>query len=522
MAKALNNQDLIRKLKPNPLKPFYRRAVHSHVGSGLYVKVTAAAGRKYVARYIIKGKPVDVTIGNAMSMTLQEAKDKHLEGYNLAADGLDPRLSWQARVKSNEQATTMQSLFDEWLLFYGTTPSQRSKRIPAPKTVREHQARWNRYCKAELGPLLVRDVNRQILVPFLRKLATTVPVEARHQLNVLRAMLSYAEDCQLIDDNALRGVTSGKIGGSAGAIGKRFLTVPEIVRVWQTLETQEEAGLLGKHLSTAIKILILTGARRDEVAGMRWQELDLQSGTWEINSERTKNRRPHTVYLAPETVQLLQNLEMFEGNDFVFSGQGRGTAIHPDSINTVIARLLGSSASRATHPAPLHDLKPFSPHDLRRSASTGWSQRCGATRDVIESMLNHSKPRLEETYNKNRHQEEQKLIWHEWAYVVTTALLGSNSESPESIATRAAELADQKMTPYSAAHSIVMATLVNALAAWLKEKNISKAEAARVLGISAQRLEQIEKGLSKSFTFESLSYMLAKAGKQVTVSIRDI
>ena len=128
MAKALNNQDLIRKLKPNPLKPFYRRAVHSHVGSGLYVKVTAAAGRKYVARYIIKGKPVDVTIGNAMSMTLQEAKDKHLEGYNLAADGLDPRLSWQARIKSNEQATTMQSLFDEWLQFYGATPSQRPKR----------------------------------------------------------------------------------------------------------------------------------------------------------------------------------------------------------------------------------------------------------------------------------------------------------------------------------------------------------------------------------------------------------
>jgi integrase len=140
-------------------------------------------------------------------------------------------------------------------------------------------------------------------------------------------MLGYAEDCQLIDDNALRGVTSGKIGGSAGAIGKRFLTVPEIVRVWQALDIQEEAGLLGKHLSTAIKVLILTGARRDEVAGMRWQELDLQSGTWEIDSERTKNRRPHTVYLTPEIIQLLQNLEMFEDNDFVFSGQGGGVRI---------------------------------------------------------------------------------------------------------------------------------------------------------------------------------------------------
>ena len=429
MAKALNNQDLIRKLKPNPLQPFYRRAVHSHVGSGLYVKVTAAAGRKYVARYTIKGKPVDVTLGNAMSMTLQEAKDKHLEGYNLAAEGLDPRLAWKARVKSNEQATTMQSLFDEWLQFYSTTPSQRSKRIPAQKTVREHQARWNRYCHADLGPLLARDVNRQILVPFLRKLATTVPVEARHQLNVLRAMLGYAEDCQLIDDNPLRGVTSGKIGGSAGATGERFLTIPEIVHVWRTLDNQEEAGLLGKHISTAIKILILTDARRDEVSGMRWQELDLQSGIWEIDSARTKNRRPHTVYLAPETIQLLQNLEMFEDNDFVFSGQGRGTAIHPDSINTAIARLLGSSASRTTHPAPLHDLKPFSPHDLRRSASTGWSQHCGATRDVIEAMLNHSKPRLEETYNKNQHKEAQKLVWHEWACLVTSAAQQPSDEA---------------------------------------------------------------------------------------------
>lgn len=141
---------------------------------------------------------------------------------------------------------------------------------------------------------------------------------------------------------------------------------------------------------------------------------------------------------------------------------------------------------------------------------------------VVRTLTNHSKPRLEDTYNKNRHQEEQKLIWHEWAYVVTTALLGSNSESPESIASRAAELAGQKMTSYSAAHSIVMATLVNALAAWLKEKNMSRVAAAQILGAHPQRLEEIEKGLSKNFTFESLSHMLAKAGKEVTVCISDI
>jgi predicted XRE-type DNA-binding protein len=183
---------------------------------------------------------------------------------------------------------------------------------------------------------------------------------------------------------------------------------------------------------------------------------------------------------------------------------------------------LGSSTSRTTHPAPLQDLKPFSPHDLRRSASTGWSQHCGATSDVIEAMLNHSKPRLEETYNKNQHQEEQKRVWHEWAYVVTTALLESGGESTESITPRSTELPDQKTPPYSATNSIVLNTMMNALSTWLKEQNMSRVAVARILGVHPQRLGDIERGLSKNFNFESLSHMLEKAGKNVTICIRDM
>jgi len=550
MAKALNNQDLIRKLKPNPSQPFYRRAVHSHVGSGLYVKVTSAGGRKYVARYIIQGKPVDVTLGNAMSMSLQEAKDKHVEGYNLAADGRDPRLAWKAQIKSNEQAATMQSLFDEWLQFYSATPGQRSKRVPAKKTVNEHHARWNRYCKEALGPFLVSDIKRAVLMPFLRKLATKVPVEARHQLNVLRAMLSYAEDCQLIEDNVLRGVTASQIGGSAGAIGKRVLTLSEIVQVWMAIDMQEKRGILGKHISTAIKILILTGARREEVSGMRWEELDLNSGVWIIKPARTKNRRGHTIYLAPEAVNLLKNLEALEGNDFVFTGQIRGQAIHAHSINTAIARLLSTTPNRQTQLEMLVDLEHFSPHDLRRSAATGWSRHCNALDFVIEEMLNHTKPRLQETYNKNQHNEQQKNTWHEWAYKVTSSVNQAYSRitphnchvadlnialtaqhdteikpqismPSDQLTAHSTPIEETKILDKNSQQSHIANTLINEISSWLTNQELDKKSAAKTLGIPVKLLTKLEQKSTTYFTIDVLVKLLERIGKRIEFSIHD-
>tara|TARA_R110001606_G_scaffold114946_4_gene242732 strand:+ start:179 stop:1480 length:1302 start_codon:yes stop_codon:yes gene_type:complete len=421
MAKPLNNDQIIRELKPDPSRPFYRRSVHSLVGSGLFVNVTRAGGRKYIARYVIGGKPIDITLGNAMSMSVKEAQAKHQEGYELATLGKDPRLHWKAAIVANQQAQSMQTLFDDWLEHFRSTPSAKTKRLPTAKTAREHEARWNRYCRDRLGPLIVEDVTRPMLVSHLKTLARKAPVEARHQLNVLRAMLDHAEDAGQISDNPMTGVRSKKVGGSAGKIGERVLSVSELVRLWQALDTQNTNGKLSPQVATAIKLLILTGARRTEVTGMRWSELDLDAGVWALPSSRTKNGRAHLVYLSPLACRLLSSMD--RANGFVFVGRGDDKPMHPDSVNNAIARLTGTKKRNPGDEPALTGMESFTPHDLRRSAATGWSEQ-GALGEVIEGMLNHTKERLVQTYNKNRHADAQLRAWLRWAEILESELLG--------------------------------------------------------------------------------------------------
>lgn len=127
------------------------------------------------------------------------------------------------------------------------------------------------------------------------------------------------------------------------------LSLQELRMLWQALD---EASAVQDGLSTqctmsvitatAIKLLILTGARRGEVAGMRWDEIDFDTATWTLPSERTKNRRGHTIYLSALAIDLLKNLIPLSGQStFIFDTgrKGRSSLIFP-RFNGHIAKLL--------------------------------------------------------------------------------------------------------------------------------------------------------------------------------------
>jgi integrase len=78
----------------------------------------------------------------------------------------------------------------------------------------------------------------------------------------------------------------------------RFLSMEEVKQVYQT------ADLLGYPFAGFIKLLILTGQRRTEVASMRWEDIDLDAGTWILPAEDTKSARAHLVPLSPQVVEL--------------------------------------------------------------------------------------------------------------------------------------------------------------------------------------------------------------------------
>lgn len=177
-------------------------------------------------------------------------------------------------------------------------------------------------------------------------------------------------------------------------------------------------AVMGATTANAIRLLILTGCRRSEVAAMRWDEVTRDS--WMIPAERAKSRRMHRVYLAPLSRAILAEQRRHTESPFVFpSVTDPSKALHPDSVSTAVARLQGRSRKAHDAAAPLYDLPPFTVHDLRRSAASLWTEHLLAEPLLVEQMLAHAPPKLVAVYNHAARWPAQREVWNAWADVIS-------------------------------------------------------------------------------------------------------
>jgi integrase len=147
----------------------------------------------------------------------------------------------------------------------------------------------------------------------------------------------------------------------------RVLKDHELAAIWNALPASDYGAI--------VKLLILTGQRRNEIGALHWSEIDLSGdGVIHLPKERTKNRRPHMIPLSPAARAILATLREQAGDrEFVF-GRGEG--------------FLGWSASKAALDADLAKMPDWTLHDLRRTAATGMA-KLGVNLPVIERALNH-------------------------------------------------------------------------------------------------------------------------------------
>ena len=112
---------------------------------------------------------------------------------------------------------------------------------------------------------------------------------------------------------------------------------------------------------------------------------------------------------------------------------GGGGHIHADTLTGVIGRLRGTvtgSKKKITDSAPLADMKPFSIHDLRRSAATAWGEYLKTEPHVIEKMLNHQPlNKLVATYQRAVYADEQKSAWSGWGKLIEHQLAYAERDS---------------------------------------------------------------------------------------------
>jgi integrase len=149
----------------------------------------------------------------------------------------------------------------------------------------------------------------------------------------------------------------------------RVLTDDELVKVWRGAER------LGWPYGPAFQLLILAGARREEIGQLRWSEID--GDTINLKGERTKTGSPHIIPLSAPARAIIESLQQYRvaGSDFVFTVSGKSPV---------------AGWSRAK--ADLDDLAAIDDwrtHDLRRTAATGL-QKLGVGLQVTEAVLGHT------------------------------------------------------------------------------------------------------------------------------------
>jgi integrase len=182
----------------------------------------------------------------------------------------------------------------------------------------------------------------------------------------------------------------------------RVLSDAELGAVWRS------ADRLNLMWRAILHLLVLTGQRRGEVAGLRWDELDLAAATWSLPAARTKNARAHTVPLAPAAVQIIKQIPRFAGCPLVLSN-GRGAP--PSGFGRVKLRLDELIANDLT------TASDWTLHDLRRTVATGL-QRLGTRLEVTEAVLNHvsgSRAGIVGIYQRHHWEKEKRDALDAWA-----------------------------------------------------------------------------------------------------------
>ena len=238
-----------------------------------------------------------------------------------------------------------------------------------PTTAAQYRLAIERYIVPALGSLAVASLGRAQVADLQHALSDR-PAMA----NLVVATLS-----RMIDQGIAWGV-AGETSNPCRSAPKyrvrrreRFLTDAEFRRLGSTLDELEASGRLSPHAAAAIRLLMLTGCRRNEILTLRWEDVRLEAQELHLTDSKTG---PRTVSLSPEAAQVLASIERLPGNPWVIPGTRQGQRLSSlfEPWRKVRAR------------AGLDDVRI---HDLRHSYASR-ALALGESLPVIAKLLGHA------------------------------------------------------------------------------------------------------------------------------------
>jgi integrase len=355
---------------------------------GLGVRVTAS-GKSYLAQYTLHGLKRRIPLGSCSAISLADARLAVQEILGQVARGRDPAVERkQAALQARRDVLTLNGLINQWARRH-LVHRRQNYATDATRALRYAFGKHLEAPAAALSAKTARSIVRSIADDGRRPMA-------RQTAAYGSACFSWALHADLLTENPFSGLRLEPV-----ASRERVLSDAEIVAIWNA--TSGPGFFNG-----IVRLLLLTGARREEVARMCWAELDADLTTWTIPGARTKNHRPNIVPLSKQARAVLVDQPRL-GDDRVFWFRSFASA------KERLDAQCGVTSWRL--------------HDLRRTVATGL-QRLGVRLEVTEAVLGHvggSRAGIVGVYQRHEWAVEKRAALNAWGDQVQKIVEGRDA-----------------------------------------------------------------------------------------------
>ena len=364
------------------------------------VRIRAGGGKTYVVQYKVHSKNRRMPLGSVTAIDLGKARAAARDILAKVRLGEDPVAEKiQARQKS---ATTFASLLPRFL--------ERQRSRAKPRYFEEVDRHLTAHAKP-LHDLGIETIDRRAIAILLGEIAgRSGPAAANRVGSSLSAYFGWLMREGIVDANPAMNRNKATEAGARSHV----ITDAELGRIW--------AALGDDQYSSIVKLLLLCGCRRDEVASLCWSEIDLDKATITLSGERTKNKREHVVPLSVQALAVLgaqpRRLNA-DGTprDLVFGhGDGRGWQAWSGPKKVLDAKI---------------GIREWRLHDCRRVMSTVMNERLGVDPWIVESCLGHVVAGIASVYNRSTYLEQRRVALQKWA----NHILLQAGEQPSNVVT---------------------------------------------------------------------------------------
>jgi integrase len=376
---------------------------------GLRLVIQPSGVKSWAFRYRspVDKRPVKLTLGPYPEFGLADARVKAVEALRAVNDARDPAAEKRQRKHAAaDQSDLVETLLREFEQRYVDKNNRPRTAEEAKRIIRLHiEPAWK--CR-KIGEITKRDV-----IALLEKVAEKAPVASNRTFAVIRKFFNWLTERDVGHQSPTKELK--KITPESPR--ERVISDDEIAALWS-------ATAQGGPLATLVRILLLTGQRRNEVAGIRWSEIkdiDGPDPVWIIPAVRTKNGKEHAVPLTSSVIALIRSVPRIERADLILTTNGRtpvsGFSRFKAGLDAkMVAELKRIAKERGENPENATD-QGWRLHDLRRTAASGMA-RLGEPVETVEKVLNHTSGTfagIVGVYQRHDFAKEKRRALEKWA-----------------------------------------------------------------------------------------------------------